>query len=158
MDKRRLLAFVAALPLACAAAALPQAGRFDPQRDAVADVEEAVARARAEGKTVLVDVGGEWCAWCHILDRFIEARPEVQHTLEEHYVLVKVNWSPQNRNEKLLSRWPKPGGYPHFYVLDGEGRLLASQATGELEAGRDYDEQKMLAFLRRHARARAKRT
>jgi thiol:disulfide interchange protein len=154
MDKRRLLALIAALPLARAGAALAHAVRFDPQRDAVADVEEAVARARAEGKSVLVDVGGEWCAWCHILDRFIEARPEVQRTLREHYVLVKVNWSPQNRYEKLLSRWPRPGGYPHFYVLDGEGRLVASQATGELEAARDYDEEKVLAFLRRHARPR----
>jgi thiol:disulfide interchange protein len=153
MEKRRFLALLAGLPLARVAAAAPQAGRFDPQRDAVADVEAAVTRARAEGKSVLVDVGGEWCAWCHILDRFIEARPEVQRTLEDHYVVVKVNWSPQNRNEKLLARWPKPSGYPHLYVLDGQGRLLVSQATGELEAGRDYDEQKMLAFLRRYAPA-----
>jgi thiol:disulfide interchange protein len=141
------------LPLARAAAEPSNGSRFDPARDAVADVDEAVAQARAQGKSVLVDVGGEWCAWCHILDRFIAARPEVRRMLDEHYVLVKVNWSPGNRNERLLSRWPKPSGYPHFYVLDGQGRLLASQATGELEAGRDYDERKMLAFLRRHARA-----
>ncbi|MEJ8835392.1 thioredoxin family protein [Ramlibacter sp. AN1133] len=158
MDRRRLLGLLAALPIAQAVAAPLQAGRFDPERDAVADVEAAVARARAEGKSVLVDVGGEWCAWCHILDRFIESRPEVQRTLQDHYIVVKVNWSPQNRNEKLLSRWPPPGGYPHFYVLDGEGRLLVSQATGELEAGRDYDERKMLAFLRRHAPSRANRS
>jgi hypothetical protein len=82
----------------------------------------------------------------------------VQRTLAEHYVLVKVNWSPQNRNEKLLSRWPKPSGYPHFYVLDGDGALVVSQATSELEGGRDYDEQKMLAFLRRHARPAAVRS
>ena len=152
MHKRRLLALLAALPLAGQLAVAAEGKRFDPQRDAVADVEAAVALAREQGKQVLVDVGGEWCAWCHILDRFIAARPEVQRTLDAHYVLVKVNWSPQNRNEQLLSRWPRPSGYPHFYVLDGVGRLLVSQATSELEAGRDYDEQKMLAFLRRHAR------
>ncbi|HET8746425.1 MAG TPA: thioredoxin family protein [Ramlibacter sp.] len=153
MRKRLFLALAAALALGGAGSALAQAGRFDPSRDAVADVEQAVARARAQGKSVLIDVGGEWCAWCHILDRFIAARPEVQRTLDQHYLLVKVNWSPQNRNEKLLSRWPKPSGYPHFYVLDGDGRLLVSQATSELEAGHDYDEAKVLAFLRRYAPA-----
>jgi thiol:disulfide interchange protein len=100
---------------------------------------------------VLVDLGGEWCAWCHILDRFIAAHPEVQRTLDAGYVRVKVNFSPQNRNEALLSRWPRAAGYPHLYVLDASGKLLASQATSELEAGQSYDEQKVLAFLRRNA-------
>jgi thiol:disulfide interchange protein len=154
MHKRQLLGLLVALPLGHAWGVAALAEKFDPARDAEADVDRAVARARAEGKVVLVDVGGEWCAWCHILDRFIASHPEVLRTLQDHYVVVKVNWSPQNRNEKLLSRWPRPSGYPHFYVLDGSGRLLASQATGELEARRDYDEQKMLAFLRRHAPAR----
>jgi hypothetical protein len=50
----------------------------------------------------------------------------------------------------VLSRWPKATGYPHFYVLDAAGKVLASQASVELEAGKDYDEAKVLAFLRRH--------
>ena len=108
--------------------------------------------ARAEGKSVLVDVGGEWCTWCHILDRFIGSRPAVQALLHDHYVTVKVNFSPENRNEALLSRWPRASGYPHFYVLDGTGALVASQATSELEAGQSYDEEKVLVFLRRHSR------
>ena len=151
MRKRRLLALLAVLPLLAGQAIPAPQARFDPRRDAVADVEQAVAQARAQGKSVLVDVGGEWCAWCHILDRFIAARPEVQRTLDARYVLVKVNWSPQNRNEQLLSRWPRPAGYPHFYVLDGQGQLVVSQATSELEAEHDYDEAKMLAFLGRYA-------
>jgi len=150
MNKRTLLAAACALLLAPAAwAQLPE--RFDPRRDAQADVQQALSLASAAGKRVLVDVGGEWCAWCHILDRFIAAHPEVQRTLQAQYVRVKVNFSPQNRNEKLLARWPKATGYPHLYVLDAGGQLLASQPSVELEGGPDYDEQKVLAFLRRHA-------
>ena len=151
MHKRRLLAAACALLLAPAWAqqGLPQ--RFDPRRDAQADVQQALAIAQAERKRVLVDVGGEWCAWCHILDRFIAAHPEVQRTLDTQYVRVKVNFSPQNRNAQLLARWPKATGYPHLYVLDASGQMLASQASAELEAGQDYDEHKVLAFLRRHA-------
>lgn len=123
--------------------------KFDPSRDAVADVQQALSLAQAQRKLVFVDVGGEWCTWCHIFDRFVASHPEVKNTLKERYIVVKVNYSPQNRNEKLLSRWPKAKGYPHFYVLDGSGRLLESQAAGELEAGKDYDAAKVLAFLRR---------
>jgi thiol:disulfide interchange protein len=150
MERRAVLALFAAAALP-AQAALPL--RFDPTRDAAADLRDALAQAGAQGKRVLVDVGGEWCTWCHVLDRFVAGRPEVLRTVNAHYVWLKVNWSPQNRNEPVLSRWPKARGYPHLYVLDPNGQLLASQATSELEAGQDYDEQKMLGFLRRYAPA-----
>ena len=123
--------------------------KFEPSRDAEADVQQALSLAQAQRKLVFVDVGGEWCAWCHIFDRFVASHPEVKKTLQERYLVVKVNYSPQNRNEKILSRWPKAKGYPHFYVLDGTGRVLESQPGGELEAGKDYDAAKVLAFLRR---------
>lgn len=86
--------------------------------------------------------------------RFVAASAPVRQLLQDRYVVVKVNFSPQNRNEALLSRWPKARGYPHFYVLDPEGNVIASQASAELEAGNDYDEAKVLAFLRRHLPAR----
>lgn len=41
--------------------------KFDPARDPAKDV--AAAATTAQGKRVIVDVGGQWCAWCHILDR-----------------------------------------------------------------------------------------
>ena len=127
--------------------------KFEPARDAKADVQQAVALAQAQRKMVLVDVGGEWCTWCHVFDRFVARSPEVQKAMQERYILVKVNWSPQNRNQALLSQWPKAQGYPHFYVLDAAGRVIASQVSAELEAANDYDEAKVLAFLRRHALA-----
>ncbi|MEO6566889.1 MAG: thioredoxin family protein [Casimicrobiaceae bacterium] len=132
--------------VATGAQSLP--AKFDPARDAAADLATAVAQAKAQGKHVLVDVGGEWCSWCHILDRFIGANADVR-TLRDHgYVWVQVNWSKENRNEALLSRWPKIVGYPHLFVLDGDGRLLHSQDTGALESGKDYERAKFIAFLK----------
>lgn len=151
---RLLVALFAALLVAAspagAAERLPE--RFDASRDAAADVAAAVAQAQQQGKRVLVDVGGEWCPWCHILDRFMAANEDVRRLRDEQYVWVKVNWSPQNRNEQLLSRWPKVKGYPHLFVLDETGKVLQSQASGELEAGKDYDREKVTAFLRRYQR------
>jgi thiol:disulfide interchange protein len=125
--------------------------KFDATRDAKADVAAAVSLARSEGKYVLVDVGGEWCIWCHILDGFFDDDTEARALRDRYYVLVKVNWSPQNHNAALLSQWPAIPGYPHLFVLDGQGKLVHSQSTGELERGRGYNRDKIMAFLRRFA-------
>jgi thiol:disulfide interchange protein len=139
-----------------AAGALAQGlpAKFDPARDAAGDVATAVAMAKAQGKRVLVDVGGEWCSWCHILDRFVAANADVQALTNANYVWVKVNWSRENKNEALLARWPAIKGYPHLFVLDADGKLLHSQDTGVLESGKDYDKAKFIAFLRAWAPAR----
>ena len=147
MLRQRLCLLVLLLAVQTAAAALPD--RFDPARDAAADVAAAVAQAKAQGKRVLVDVGGEWCTWCHILDRFFAADAEARDLRERGYVLVKVNFSRENKNEALLSRWPHIDGYPHLFVLGPDGALIHSQDTSELEAGKGYDRAKMVAFLRR---------
>ncbi len=147
---RWLVAVLAVLGMAIAAAQdLP--ARFDPTRDAAMDVAAAAALAKAQGKRVLVDVGGEWCAWCHILDRFITANRDVKTLVDANYVWVKVNWSRENKNEALLSKWPSIRGYPHLFVLDGDGRLVHSQETDVLESGNDYDKLRFSDFLRKWA-------
>ena len=135
--------------LAAAAVGQTLPDKFEPTRDAVSDVAAAVKMAKFQGKRVIVDVGGEWCSWCHILDRFIADDRDVGALIQERYVWVKVNYSKENKNETFLSRWPKVGGYPHLFVLDANGKLVHSQDTGALEAGKSYDKSKVLAFLRR---------
>ena len=144
-----MLVSVAFAATACAAD-LPS--KIDPARDAAADVAHAVAVAKAQGKRVIVDVGGEWCTWCHIMDRFIAANDEVRSLIDAHYVWVKVNFSKQNPNEALLGRWPKVAGYPHLFVLDTSGALVHSQDTSALESGRSYDAARFIAFLERWSR------
>ena len=151
-DRGVILAFFVLMLLASistSAADLP--AKFDPGRDAAADVAHAVALAKAEGKRVIVDVGGEWCSWCHVLDRFIAANPDVRALIDARYVWVKVNYSKENRNEALLRRWPAIEGYPHLFILDASGTLVHSQDTSALEAGHGYDRSKVLAMLTRFA-------
>ena len=143
------------LAFACAAAALDVADKFDATRDPAKDVAAAAEAAKAQGKRVLVDVGGEWCVWCHIMDDFIAANPDVRSVLDASYVVVKVNWSRENKNEAFLSKLPAIKGYPHLFVLDASGKLVHSQDTDALELGRSYDKAKFVAFLRKWAPPRS---
>ena len=125
--------------------------KFDPTRDAAKDIADAARMAQKEGKRILLDVGGEWCIWCHKLDKFFEDNHDVADFLHANYVVVKVNYSKENKNEKLLSSYPEVKGYPHLFVLDSNGKLLHSQDTGALESGDHHDHNKVFDFLKKWA-------
>jgi thiol:disulfide interchange protein len=123
--------------------------QYDPQRDALEDIDAAVAEAKRSGRHVLLEVGGDWCIWCHWLDDFLSEHKKLATLLARNFVVVKVNYSPENKNEKALSRYPEVAGYPHFYVLDQVGELLHSQDTAKLEEGKSYNAERFKAFLTR---------
>ncbi len=121
--------------------------KFDPGRDPSVDLQRAITEAQKEDRNIILDVGGEWCIWCHRIDAFIEGHEEINSFLHNNYIIMKVNYSQENKNEAFLSGYPKISGYPHFFVLDKEGKLLHSQDTGKLEEGKDYNPEKFMAFL-----------
>ncbi|MFO7448198.1 MAG: thioredoxin family protein [Ignavibacteriaceae bacterium] len=125
--------------------------KFDPNRDAAKDIENAVVEAKKTGKRILLDVGGEWCSWCHLLDKFYINNKDINDFMHKNYVVVKVNFSPENENKEVLSKYPQIPGYPHYFVLDKDGKLLHSQGTGELEKGRGYDKDSVMKFLKKWA-------
>jgi thioredoxin-related protein len=125
--------------------------KFDATRDAAGDIKAAVAEAARTNKRVLLDVGGEWCIWCRRLDSLYASHKELKEFLGAHYVPVKVNYSKENKNEAVLSQYPKIPGYPHLFVLDTTGKLLVSQDTGVLEKGKGHDPEKVMNFLKKWA-------
>jgi thiol:disulfide interchange protein len=122
---------------------------YDPARSPEADLRLAVARARAERKHILLDVGGNWCVWCHVLDNYLARDRAVGDAFRASFVILKINWSPENENTAFLGRYPEVDGYPHFFVLDSAGAFVANQPTSPLERGESYDQAKMLAFAER---------
>lgn len=124
---------------------------YDPNRSAEDDVKTAVAKAKSGGKYILIQVGGDWCGWCHLMSKYFKENEKVANSLARDYLIVKVNYSEENRNAEFLSKYPKVKAYPHLFVLDSDGKLLHSQGTAELEEGKGYNEEKMLAFLSKWA-------
>ena len=130
---------------------------FDQQRDAARDIQDAILQAQKEQKNILLDVGGQWCIWCRMLDTLYMKNPDLSDYLYSHYVVVKVNFSKENRNTEVLSGYPKAAGYPHLFILDENGKLLHSQDTSDLELPegstvRGHDKAKVFAFLKKWAK------
>lgn len=125
--------------------------KFDPASNPEQDLKQAITLAQESNKRILLDVGGEWCIWCHRLDEFFENNPDIKKYMTDNFVVVKVNFSQENKNEEFLSKYPKVAGYPHLFVLDSDGKFLHSQDTGKLEAGKGHDRDKVLTFLKEWA-------
>ncbi len=122
---------------------------YDPSRDAFADGRAAIKLAAKTQRRVLIEVGGEWCSWCHVLDKFLDDNPDIKQQLHETFVLLKVNVSEENDNKKFLSAFPKPLGYPHMYVAEQNGKVLWSKDTADFIRNGKYNRDNFLAFFKR---------
>jgi thiol:disulfide interchange protein len=122
---------------------------YDASRDPAKDLQEAIAVATKTNKRILLEVGGDWCIYCNIMDETFDSHPQLRKVRDANYVTVKVNFSKENPNEAFLSDYPKIPDYPHFFVLDPKGALLYSQPTHKFEHGKAYNVGKIESFLKR---------
>ena len=124
---------------------------YDPSRDAFQDGRDAIKRARKTNRRILIEVGGDWCKWCHVLDRFLNKNPDIKKELHQTFVFLKVNVSEENSNDEFLKVFPRPLGYPHMYVTEKDGKLLLSKDTADFFENRTYSVKKFKAFFQRWA-------
>jgi thiol:disulfide interchange protein len=129
--------------------------KFDPKRDAGADIRAAIAEAQKTGQRIIVDVGGDWCQYCHQMDQFFQEHPEILEFRERNFITVAVYYGSDKKNEQVLSHYPKVEGIPHFYVLEKDGSVLHSQHLVELRQGAKYSPEKMKDFLTKWSPANA---
>jgi thiol:disulfide interchange protein len=149
MNARRL----AAALLACACFACVAAEPMYPAVDrANADVAAALKEAKGAHKRVIVDFGGNWCTDCRILDINMR-KPENAALLAKHYVVAHVNVGDKGitDNFDVAERYgiPLKKGVPALAVLDGNGRLVYAQKSGEFESMRSMDPRSVNDFLER---------
>lgn len=121
--------------------------KFDPKRDAEADIQAATAEAQRTGKRILLDVGGDWCQYCHEIDQFFQEHPEILQLRDNNFITVAIYYGGDNDNQQALSHYSKVLGIPHFFVLEKNGTLLHSQHVLELRIGGKYDPEKMKDFF-----------
>lgn len=122
---------------------------YDASRDVFKDGAAAVQLAQQTQRRILIELGGDWCAWCHRMDAFFDKNPDIKQQLHETFVILKVNVSDENDNAQFLKSFPKPLGYPHMYVSDANGSVLWSQDTAEFLKDGRYNRDAFVSFFSR---------
>ena len=88
--------------------------------------EEAFARARAEDKPILLDIGAVWCHWCHVIDRESYEDPGLAAIINKHFISVKVDRDERPdvdaRYQAAISAVSGQGGWPLTGFLLSDGR------------------------------------
>ncbi len=122
---------------------------YDPERNAMAEIDSAVYKAGTGNKHVIVQIGGNWCKWCIRLHQFIESHHQLDSIINTDYILVRVNYSQENNNPEAMARleFPDRFGFPVLVILDGKGNRLHTQDTYFLEQEDGYNEEKIKRFL-----------
>ena len=88
--------------------------------------EAAFARAQAENKPILLDIGAVWCHWCHVMDRESYEDAEIAALINQHFVAVKVDRDERpdvdTRYQAAVSAISGQGGWPLTAFLTPDGR------------------------------------
>ena len=121
-------------------------------------IDQAVSKAKSEGKFVICQMGGNWCPWCLRFADFITNDTTISKVIRENFEYIHVNYNPrksqgtekQEQGKALMKRLNNAGrfGYPVLVVLDEEGRVIHIQDSGLLEEGKGYNQKKVLSFFK----------
>ena len=123
---------------------------YKPEEKAETEIDNAIAEAKRSGKHVFLQIGGNWCIWCARFHDYITKDAQLDSLVKANYVMYHLNYSKENYNVKLLTRYkfPQRFGFPVFLILDTEGKLIHTQNSWYLEDGKtSYDREKVKTFL-----------
>lgn len=131
---------------------------YDEEINPVEQIEQSLVTAKANGKFVICQVGGNWCPWCLRFADFITNDSTISKLIADNFVYAHVNYNPRKSEgevrtrqaEEMMKRLGNPGrfGFPVFVVLDENGRVLHTQDSSFLEEGKGYSQEKTLRFLK----------
>lgn len=123
----------------------------------IEQIDQAVAKAKSEGKFVVCQVGGNWCPWCLRFADFITKDTTVSKVIADNFVYIHVNYNPRKSEGEakarqaveLMKRLDNCGrfGYPVFVVLGEDGKVVHIQDSSFLEEGQGYNKEKVLRFF-----------
>ena len=131
---------------------------YNEEINPIEQIDQAVAKAKAEGKFVICQVGGNWCPWCLKFADFITNDTAISKVIDENFEYIHVNYNPRKsqgpeqveQGKALMKRLDNAGrfGFPVFVILDEEGKILHIQDSSFLEEGEGYNQEKVLRFFK----------
>ena len=159
IDTKRLPAIIMAILFSVAVNAQTTLKKvYNEDINPIEQIDQAIVKAKAEGKHVVCQVGGNWCIWCLRFADFITKDTSISHFINENFVYIHVNYNPKKSEGEakaqqaaaLMKRLNNCGrfGFPVFVVLDHEGNVIHIQDSSFLEEGEGYDKEKVMRFFK----------
>lgn len=148
MKKNLILLF--AIILSISVSAQEKEIIYNPELKGEEQIDAALSLAKESNKHVLVQVGGNWCSWCLLYNNYVNDDIELKKYQDDNFVVIHLNYSPENKNLKSLDRleYPQRFGYPVFVILDADGKRLHTQNSALLEEGKGYNRRNVMSFYR----------
>jgi thioredoxin-related protein len=128
---------------------------YRPAENAELAIEAVVKEAKENGKHVFIQIGGNWCIWCARFNNFVESDTAIKKYVDNNYITYHLNYSPENKNEKLLANYgfPQRFGFPVFLILNAEGKLIHTENSAYLEEAKGYSKLKVIEFFKNWSKA-----
>ncbi len=92
---------------------------------------EALSKAKREGKLLFLDCYTTWCGPCKMMTRDIFPQPEVGRVFNERFVSIKIDME-KGEGIELAKRY-EVKAYPTMLLIDGEGKVVKT-ILGALQA------------------------
>ena len=129
---------------------------YDEAADANAQLNKALARAKAGKKLLLIKMGGNWCGDCRILQATMDL-PEMKTFLGRHYEMVSIDVGRMDKNLQIPARFgvkDKLEGVPAILIVDpATGRQLVARAdVAALADARHMSPQALANWLAKYTR------
>ena len=131
---------------------------YNEEINPMEQIDQALAKAKSEGKYVVCQVGGNWCPWCLRFADFVVNDTTISRVVRDNFEYIHVNYNPRRSEgeaqvlqaQALMKRLNNCGrfGFPVFVVLDDEGNVIHIQDSSFLEEGQGYNREKVLRFFR----------
>ncbi len=91
---------------------------YDEAADGRAELDAALARAKASNKRVLVKFGANWCPDCRVLAGAL-AIPDIKSYADSKFELVSIDVGRRNKNLDLAAKYGQGlKGVPTVVVVD----------------------------------------
>ena len=131
---------------------------YNEEINPLEQIDQALVKAKTDGKFVVCQVGGNWCPWCLRFADFITNDATISKLISDNFEYIHVNYNPRKSEsaEKaaqaaaLMTRLDNCGrfGFPVFVVLDDAGKVIHIQDSSFLEEGKGYSQEKVLRFFK----------
>lgn len=124
---------------------------FSPNGNPGSYIQRAFAKAKNEGKVLMIEFGANWCPDCLVLYNLL-TESKAKEYFERNFVLVTVDLGADYTQNLDIAQ--KVGvdlskGIPAAVFYEPDGSLIGNTNNKELEPSRKYSSTQILAFLKK---------